>query len=367
MKHPVCRLLAILMICLLIPGLAFGEAFHDKADLPKFVLMDYPAVTSASRIAVQFSGADGYTYMLEHQYKGIWLAPLKYDLAGTTGTIQVDCLPGANKFVLRNYGQSRKAKSSVAFTVQYTGEGEAPGEVKVSTPTLRKGDKGAGVAALHKVLADLGVYEGPLSNTFTETTRKAVIAAQKLFGITQDGVVGPQTLHYLNLETYTVPVGNLGGGSTPPQTGGGTSYLSKGSRGEEVKKLQKRLLALGYQTGAADGIFGDITLSAVLQYQKNAKITQDGIVGPVTWSKLNSGAASLVPNVPSSKYLQKGSRGDEVASVQARLITLGYLKDSADGIFGKLTHGAVTAFQKDQGIKVDGIVGPVTRSRLFPN
>jgi peptidoglycan hydrolase-like protein with peptidoglycan-binding domain len=365
MKHPICRLMVILLICLLIPGMSLGEKYNDSAVLPDFSLTDYPATTNSSHVTIDFSGADGYTYVLEHQYKGVWLATKSVQLSGTLGAFAVDCLSGTNKFVLRNFGQSRKAGSSIAFTIKCTGANDTPDTVNMTTPTLRKGSKGAAVKALHKVLQDLGLYDGPLSTTFTENTRLAVIDAQALFAITQDGVAGPQTLHVLDLEDYSVPAGSIGGSSSS-DPGTGTRYLEIGMRGEDVRKLQKRLKELGYATGSIDGIFGDITHSAVILYQANCHIDQDGVVGPVTWKKLNNGSASLVPDPPPARYLKKGSRGDDVATVQARLIVLGYLSDGADGIFGKLTHAAVVAFQNDQGIKVDGIVGPVTYDHLFP-
>ena len=366
MKHPICRMLVILLICLLVPGASLGENFNDSVTLPEFSLSDYPAATNTSHVTVQFTGADGYTYVLEHQYKGVWLAPKSTQLSGTSGSFAVDCLPGANKFVLRNFGQSRKAKSSIPFTIQCTAS-DTPDTVELPTPTLRKGSRGAAVKALHQVLKDIGVYDGPLSTTFSEATRQAVIAAQQMFAITQDGIAGPQTLHLLNLTAYSVPLSSLGGTSSDgTDTGGGTRYLQMGMRGEDVRKLQKRLKELGYAPGPIDGIFGSITNGAVILYQKNAKIGQDGIVGPITWAKLNSGAASLVPHPPLSHYLKMGSQGEDVAAVQARLIVLKYLHGKADGIFSKLTHAAVVAFQKDQGIKVDGIVGPVTYGHLFP-
>ncbi len=367
MKHPICRFMVILLICLLIPCMSLGEKYNDSADLPDFSLTDYPATTSSSHVTIDFTGADGYTYVLEHQYKGVWLATKSIQLSGSVGTIEADCLSGINKFVLRNFGQSRKAGSSIAFTIKCTGASDTPDTVNMTTPTLRKGSKGAAVKALHKVLQDLGLYDGPLSTTFTESTRQAVMDAQELFAITRDGVAGPQTLHVLDLEKYSVPAGSIGGStSTGTGTGTGTRYLELGMRGEDVRKLQKRLKELGYATGPIDGIFGDITHGAVIQYQGNCHIVKDGIVGPVTWGKLNNGAASLVPDPPQGRYLKKGSRGDDVATVQARLIVLGYLNDDADGIFGKLTHAAVVAFQGDHGIKVDGIVGPVTYDHLFP-
>lgn len=55
--------------------------------------------------------------------------------------------------------------------------------------------------------------------------------------------------------------------------------LKLGDRGEEVKKLQRQL----YITG--DGIFGSATLSAVINFQKDNDLVDDGVVGPKTWAK----------------------------------------------------------------------------------
>lgn len=55
-----------------------------------------------------------------------------------------------------------------------------------------------------------------------------------------------------------------------------------------------------------------------------------------------------------------GSRGDEVRKVQKKLKELGYYKGNVDGIFGVMTQNAVKAFQKNCGLKVDGIAGPKT-------
>jgi peptidoglycan hydrolase-like protein with peptidoglycan-binding domain len=364
MKHPMRRLLIILMICLLLPGLSLGEA---GTSLPDLTLTDYPASTSTSHVTITFIGGEGFTYVLDHQYKSTWLAPLTKKLTAEAGFFEADCLPGTNKFVLRNSGKGRSDETSITFTIKCTDTAGAPDEVQLSTPTLRKGATGAAVKALQRALKDLGVYSGSISGTFDTATRKAVIAAQKQFGIAQDGVVGPVTLRHLDLTTYSVPVDSLGGGSS---SGSGSTVrsLQKGMQGSDVRTLQSRLKALGYDPGPVDGVFGDLTLSAVLKYQKNTGLLQDGIVGPATRKKLNSGAGSLNPDLPNgwTRYLKMGSKGSDVKTVQSRLIVLDYLNDKADGIFGKLTHRAVVAFQFDEGIEVDGIVGPVTYGRLFP-
>lgn len=60
----------------------------------------------------------------------------------------------------------------------------------------------------------------------------------------------------------------------------------------------------------------------------------------------------------SSNILKKGGCGTEVRKLQNILNIL------ADGIFGSLTEEAVKEFQRANGLKADGIVGPATRKKL---
>lgn len=66
-------------------------------------------------------------------------------------------------------------------------------------------------------------------------------------------------------------------------------------------------------------------------------------------------------NQESTYALSKlGSTGDEVKSIQRKLSSLGYYKGNIDGIYGQATKSAVTAFQRNCGITVDGICGKQT-------
>ena len=70
------------------------------------------------------------------------------------------------------------------------------------------------------------------------------------------------------------------------------------------------------------------------------------------------------PDVAQAAVLKQGSRGDSVKTVQQKLIRWGYLKGSADGIFGSKTKAAVVAFQKKNGLTADGIIGTRTAQAL---
>ncbi len=65
------------------------------------------------------------------------------------------------------------------------------------------------------------------------------------------------------------------------------------------------------------------------------------------------------------KTLRKGDQSVEVKLMQVALTELGYLKGAADGNFGTATKTAVEAFQKDNGLDVDGIAGAKTLEKLY--
>ena len=100
--------------------------------------------------------------------------------------------------------------------------------------------------------------------------------------------------------------------------------LSKGSKGEEVKKLQEALIKAGYDVGntKADGSFGPKTQAAVLKYQKDNGLKVDGIAGKNTLGSLyatssnNTNAAKPktpkapeTPKTPEAPKTNTGSGG----------------------------------------------------------
>ena len=143
--------------------------------------------------------------------------------------------------------------------------------------------------------------------------------------------------------------------------------LYRGCTGDAVKTLQDKLNALGYNSGSVDGIFGAKTYAAVTAFQKANSLGVDGIVGKLTWGKIY-GVSPAMPvettTVVGRPMVSYGSRGDAVRKLQELLNALGYDCGSVDGIFGSKTKAAVLAFQKANGLGVDGIVGPLTWAKL---
>lgn len=85
----------------------------------------------------------------------------------------------------------------------------------------------------------------------------------------------------------------LNGGSPPGPGGSGSAppTVQEGSTGAFVQQLQRDLDQLGW-TLAVDGDFGPLTHAAVVSFQGQQGIAQDGIVGPVTWQHLADAIAT---------------------------------------------------------------------------
>jgi peptidoglycan hydrolase-like protein with peptidoglycan-binding domain len=77
-------------------------------------------------------------------------------------------------------------------------------------------------------------------------------------------------------------------------------------------------------------------------------------------------AVTQDPSAPTPEpVLRTGSRGEEVKTLQSRLMTLGYYSDEIDGQFGGATKAAVMEFQLANGLEADGLVGSETAAVLY--
>lgn len=133
-----------------------------------------------------------------------------------------------------------------------------------------------------------------------------------------------------------------------------TQTLSKiGSRGEEVRQVQKKLKELGLYNGSVDGIYGVNTQKAVRQFQKNCGITADGIAGPKTllYLGLGSGTSSSAGGYSSSDiYLLA-----KVIGAEAR----------GESYTGQVAVGAVVLNRVRHSSFPDSISGVVYQSGAF--
>ena len=74
-----------------------------------------------------------------------------------------------------------------------------------------------------------------------------------------------------------------------------TRLLKHLMKGDDVRAVKDRLVALGYLHAATHDTFGDDTLEAVRSFQRAAGLTVDGVVGPLTWAALFADGAPEPP------------------------------------------------------------------------
>lgn len=72
------------------------------------------------------------------------------------------------------------------------------------------------------------------------------------------------------------------------------SSYEKGSKGNVVKGIQNRLIALGYMSGKADGDYGSGTEKAVIAFQADKGLEENGIVDEVTYEALYEGVEGII-------------------------------------------------------------------------
>ena len=116
------------------------------------------------------------------------------------------------------------------------------------------------------------------------------------------------------------------------------AVLRQGSRGSEVKEVQRRLKQWGYYNGSVDGIFGTGTRSAVIYFQKKNGLTADGVVGKATYKALgmNDAYNALQNSVPS----QSGTNGFSESDVYLLARTI-YAEGRGEPYVGQVAIGAV--------------------------
>jgi N-acetylmuramoyl-L-alanine amidase len=140
--------------------------------------------------------------------------------------------------------------------------------------------------------------------------------------------------------------------------------LKLGDQGPAVADLQQRLEALGFTKGLdPDAYFEEGTRAAVEGFQYRRGLRVDGLCGTQTWSALVEAGRRL-----GDRFLYRRSpmlRGDDVAELQQRLSALGFDTGRVDGIFGDLTSVALSEFQRNVGLPVDGIAGASTVAELL--
>lgn len=105
----------------------------------------------------------------------------------------------------------------------------------------------------------------------------------------------------------TLADGDFFGAATPPVVT--DPLLIQGDTGDAVRQLQTRLNVWGLKL-LVDGTFAAETEAAVRTFQTQHKLTVDGVVGPATWTSLNSSPPPPKPPAP-TPYAAPGHVGED--------------------------------------------------------
>lgn len=143
-----------------------------------------------------------------------------------------------------------------------------------------------------------------------------------------------------------------------------------GDSGAAVAEIRSLLTTLdghaeppGADPSAPDDCFDADLDRAVRAFQQHRGLTVDGVVGPLTYRVLDEArwrlGDRLLTHVPAGP-----TSGDDVLSLQQRLLDLGFRVGRADGIYGHRTEQGVRDFQRNIGLPPDGTCGPATLKAL---
>ena len=175
---------------------------------------------------------------------------------------------------------------------------------------IKLGSRGDDVAELQNILIAMGFMNGAADGVCGESTVEAIKDFQASVGMEADGVAGERTLNALaeaakdfeegNESSIELFIGDTKAEPTAPSNdknvGAKTlssgvyasvgSVIKPGMHGDGVVDVQKKLIANGFLSGAADGVCGNDTVQAIKNFQASVGLPADGVCGLMTYSAL---------------------------------------------------------------------------------
>jgi hypothetical protein len=139
--------------------------------------------------------------------------------------------------------------------------------------------------------------------------------------------------------------------------------IKRGSIGSAVEDVQTKLARIGFMPDSEiDGIFGEVTASAVREFGRASGLPEQDFVDAHLWAALVDATFELGDR---TLYLRMPYfHGNDVAELQQALGALGFPCGGEDGIFGAHTEDALRKFQVNMMLPDDGIAGGYTFDAL---
>ena len=219
-------------------------------------------------------------------------------------------------------------------------------------------------------------------------TEAAVREFQRIFNLTDDGIVGKAT--WYRIKSIYNGVKGLSElyseGLTFDEVERRFSrQLQTGDSGIPVRVAQYYLAVIAYfddliPQPRVDGIFDENTRESVVAFQQEYGLEPTGVIDRDTWNKMTQVYATTVASVPPEilegseeiypgRLLTIGIDGEDVEQLQSFLVEAAARHNfipavTVTGVFDQATEDAVRAVQANQGLPADGAVGPITWERI---
>lgn len=251
-------------------------------------------------------------------------------------------------------------------------ESDAYNEAVIAQYTvLRPGAVGSSVYALQQRLKNLNYPMRDLTGAYDEQTARCVRLFYLTYGIAASDVADVNMQRQLYAEDArrydpsVVP-------TEPPEgaeTGEDEAAIEAGASGSEVRRIQRRLIELGYMArGGASGTFDDATVAAVNRFLQAVGREPTGtLTGDMQTFLMSDNAPRLGEAADDTEYqnLNPGDKGEAVLNLQRRLVELGYANGTPNGQYGKATISAVQLYQSANGLDADGLASAWMQATLY--
>lgn len=243
---------------------------------------------------------------------------------------------------------AERALSRLGVPVDGSTEAAAAAEARLGITRTQR-------LAVQRELTRLGYATGGADGVWGRNTRTAIATWQRDRKEKVTGYVTEAQLKVLARGVVVVPPDEVDPGSLAPAEIEAALKLTRTQR----TAIQKQLIALGYDAGVVDGLWGSKTRVAIKTWQRANKKTQTGYVTAAQVKLIADQAAKVAPppaptNAAALEEQLLELSLEERADLQRRLLQLGYDTGREDGTFSNATRRAIGAWQADEGERVTG-------------
>ncbi|MFD1064430.1 peptidoglycan-binding protein [Oceanobacillus locisalsi] len=201
---------------------------------------------------------------------------------------------------------------------------------------FQKGERHDDTPDIKRKLNNLGYSGISVTKFFGSYTEQKVKDFQRDQGLQVSGIVDEVTLAELNK-------------LAPKDT------YEKGDRHSDISDFKEKLNAIGFGGITVTNYYGSYFEGQVKKFQNYFDLSANGKIDKATKEKLDS-----VYNCP----FQKGKRHSDLISIKENLNTLGYGGITVTTYFGTYMESQVKQFQRDNNLRVNGIVDEKTLAAL---